>query len=109
MSRTFYFHCDLSGCSVTAGVYLGRARKVELLVNGHAVGFERIHGHHAQVCTVAVTLPCEPPLKAVVEVALPGVMSGEPACTLVVGEERLQMPERSLVRSARPVEASGRG
>ncbi|WP_354637784.1 hypothetical protein [Kitasatospora camelliae] len=105
MAQEDRFHLDHLGCSVTMTVRLGGHRELELLVDGHEVGFERVHGHHAETHRLAAVLPSTPPVPIEVEVALPGRTKGEPVCVLVVGEERLPMPRNDIPRRARPIEA----
>ncbi|MEV4557656.1 hypothetical protein AB0K51_11740 [Kitasatospora sp. NPDC049285] len=106
MSRDYYFHREYAGCSVTVGVYLGTARAVELLVDGHEVGREQVAGHHEQVSVLHTTLPTDPPQPVSVEAALPAAMRGDPECTLVAAGERLPMPQRPMPHRARPTEES---
>ncbi|MEU2632836.1 hypothetical protein [Kitasatospora sp. NPDC007106] len=109
MGREYHFHCEYAGCSVTAGVRLGGVRELEVLVNGHEVAFERVHGHHPEEHSLIAVLPTSPPRHVEVRIALPGVFTGIPSCALFAGEVQVPMAEREVPRRARPTEASWYG
>ncbi|GAA4882885.1 hypothetical protein [Kitasatospora terrestris] len=106
MGREYFYHLEYAGNSITTRVTLGTVRELELLVNGHGAADERLHGHHAEMHVLRAVLPGDPPTEASVEVAMPAALHGEPACTLVAGDDRLPMPERPMPHNARPTEAS---
>ncbi|RKE05181.1 hypothetical protein [Streptomyces sp. TLI_171] len=109
MSRTYYFHLEYAGNSLTATVTLGTVRELSLLVNGHEAANERLHGHHGETHVLRTVLPGDPPGEASVEVTLPGPLRGEPQCILVAPGRRLPMPQRPMPHDARPTEASWYG
>ena len=106
MGRYYHFHREHAGCSVTVGVHLGGARELELLVDGKEVAALHVHGHHAEVRSLATTLPTDPPRHIDVQVALPGPVRGEPTSVLVEDGTRLPMPEKEVPRRAGLTEAS---
>ena len=109
MGHEYHFHLEYAHCSVTAGVRLGGTRELEVLVDGHEVAAEHLHGHHAEVRTLTAALPTDPQRLIEVRFDLPGRTGGLPSCTLVDGEAQLPMPEREVPRRARPTEASWYG
>ncbi|GAA1234540.1 hypothetical protein GCM10009665_25930 [Kitasatospora nipponensis] len=109
MGRDYHFHCEHAGCSVTAEVYLGGTREVDVLVDGKEVSTLRVQGHGAQVRSLTAVLPTDPPRPVEIEVTLPGRISGEPASVLVRDGERFAMPGREVQHRSRPTEASWYG
>lgn len=109
MGRDYHFHCEHAGCSVTAEVYLGGTREVDLLVDGKEVVVDRVHDHHAQVRSLTTVLPTDPPCPIEVQVSLPGRITGEPTSVLLQDDVRLQMTERVPLHRSRPTEVSWYG
>jgi hypothetical protein len=79
MRRRHHFHIDQAGHSVSATVETGHPAVVEVLVDGHVMGYATTRGDRP--VSVHIELPTEPPTPATVRAA-PG--PGVPRCVLEV-------------------------
>ncbi len=93
MSRHHYFHTDHGGHSITVDVRSGRAREVELLVDGKEV----VHRNPQSAGTTRMDaeLPDDPPHPFSVAVRQPRFGSGVPRCSLMLDGVEEPMSERA--------------